>query len=85
MSETLLSSARGVCVILEWIEEDSIPYSYDIITSPPLEVTFNGSSTIQLTLSYNTLYNVSVVGTHPCVELSVTSFIELYYHNGKCF
>ena len=82
MSETFLSSAHGVHVILEWTEEDSITYSYDIMisTSLPLEETFNGSSKIQLTLSYNIRYNVSVVATHPCGHVSsIVASIELYY------
>ena len=54
-------------------------YSYNVNVTPPVEMTFNGSTTVQLTLYYNTQYNVSVVATHPCVDRIITETSVLYY------
>ena len=55
-----------------------IGYLYKVSVVPQAEMRFNGSTRIQLTLSYNTPYNVSVVATHLCGQ-SEMSFIELNY------
>ena len=70
----------GVIVTLEWTEENSL-YSYNIIVSPQLDVMFIGRVTVQLTVAYNNLYNVSVAAIPPCQQNNVTTFIgpSLYY------
>ena len=73
-------SSRHVTVVLDWMQAtESIVYSYNIHVVPEVEVMFSGSTMAQLTLSYNTRYNVSVVATHLCRLASVFSSIELYY------
>ena len=73
-----------VSIILEWSRQNFF-YSYDIIIDPQAEaVSFSGSRMAQLTLSYNTLYNVSVVATHLCGRVSnVAAFIDELYYDGK--
>ena len=65
---------------LEWIESRS-SLSHEITVDSPTEMimTFTGSARVQLTLLYNTEYNVSVIATHPCGETSVVTSIQLYY------
>ena len=67
-----------------WSQENPI-YSYSVTVIPQIELAYNQqctSCTVQLTLSYNTQYYVSVVATHPCGQS--TSFTELYYY-GECY
>ena len=72
--------SEHVSIILEWSRQNFF-YSYNIVVEPQAELTFNGSTTVQLTLSYNTQYNVGVVATHLCGHVSsVVTSIELYYH-----
>ena len=69
---------NAVRVTLDWTTDEGFLYSYYFSTVPQIEHTFDGSTTVELTVPYNTLYNVSVEATHLC-SLIVTSFIELYY------
>ena len=58
----------------------SPPYSYDVTVDPPPVELMANRSMYTTVLAYNTLYNVSVVATHPCGNTSsVVAFIELYY------
>ena len=69
----------AVSVTLQWIPKSL--YSYNVIVNPQVQLQFNGSTRVQLILSYNTLYNVSVVATHLCGQNAVNmiNFVELYY------
>ena len=47
--------------MLDWAPENGVSYN---VTSVPLAgVAFNGSTSVQLTLLYNTQYNVSILAT----------------------
>ena len=72
------SGIHNVTVVLEWIQE-SILYLYSITVVPQVELKFIGSTRAQLILSYNILYNVSVVVTHLCGRMFVATFVELIY------
>ena len=76
-----LLSRLNVSVILEWtLPPESALYSYNISVVPQAsQLNFYGSTRAQLTLSYNTLYNVSVVARHLCGNASVATSIQLYY------
>ena len=72
----------AVSVTLQWIPASfNSLYSYNVIVDPQVQLQFNGSTRVQLTLSYNTLYNVSVVATHLCGQNTnnMITFVELYY------
>jgi hypothetical protein len=80
-----LSSDR-VIVNLEWTLLNSQAYYQQLLRNviinadPPLnDVMFTGSRRIQLTLSYNTVYNVSVTQNSTCERLIRTTFFELNY------
>lgn len=73
--------SENVTVTLEWSQENP-SYSYNVTVIPQIELAYNHqctTCTVQLTLSYNTQYNASVVAIHPCGQSTLTSFIELYY------
>ena len=76
----------GVTVTLEWMLVNSQPYYQqflrNIIVSAypqPKNVIFIGNMRVQLELSYNTLYNVSVTQHSTCRLLNQTKIIELNF------
>ena len=73
--------SNRVIVTLEWTQASSFHfYNVSVIPSQSVEVMSRGSTRVQLALSYNTQYNVSVVATHICGQTyRVTNLTELYY------
>ena len=76
----------GIIVSLEWTLLNSQSYHQQFLHNisvsavPQLNnVMFTGDMRAQLTLSYNTLYNVSVTQHSTCRQLTGTTFIELSY------
>ena len=80
-------SIDGITVTLEWtLLLNSQDYyqqflrNISISADPQLnDVIFTGDMRVQLTLSYNTLYNVSITQHSVCQQLMRTTFIELNY------
>ena len=69
----------GVGVTLEFIHENQSLYSYNVNVSPNVTIMFAERTNLQLTASYNTFYNVSILAIPQCGQRTVTTFIELYY------
>ena len=67
-----LFGTDGVTVTLEWTQNNS----YNISVDPYLPVNSFGNKSIQLSVSYNTMYNVSVTSLGVCGQNDV---LELYY------
>ena len=70
-------------VSLLWTQQESSLVSYNVSIAPQAAVMFVPGSesitvTIQLTVSYNTWYNVSIVGTLCGHKISITT-VELNY------
>lgn len=65
----------GATVNLEWIQESGVSYNVSVI--PPVAVRATGSTSVQLTVGYNTLYNVSVIAKTHCDH--TTTVIGLIY------
>ena len=53
--------ADNILLMLDWTPEEGV--SYNIVTIPPVAVVYNASTSAQLTLHYNTQYNVSILAT----------------------
>ena len=70
-------AADYIAVSLEWAEENGI--SYNVSTEPQVAVTFNGSSTIQFTALYNTVYNVNITANYRVLCDNVTTTLGLNY------
>ena len=75
-----------VIIALEWILLNSQIYyqqllrNVSISAAPPLNnLMFTGNMRVQLVLSYNTLYNVSVTQHSTCQQLIRTTFLLLNY------
>ena len=78
-----------VVVILEWTLSDTLGRyqqlllpnaSVSVVPSPEMEIfMFIRSTSIQVTLSYNILYNVSVTQPGICGQPSQTASIKLNY------
>ena len=71
---------KNVTVILHWTQV--LIASYKIIVSPQTALMFSGNASVQLVVSYNTLYNVSVVASL-CGQTMSNNF-ELYYDGKAC-
>ena len=73
-----------VTVLLEWtfslsqIYYQCLPWNVSIFVVPDTEVT-RGNMSAQLTLQYNTLYNVSLTQPGICGQPNQTEFIHLNY------
>ena len=79
-------SSDGVTVNLEWTLLNSQVYHQQFLqnvivnVNPPLDnIMSTGNMRVQLILSYNTLYNVSVTQNSTCQQLNQTMFLELNY------
>ena len=79
-------SSDGVTVNLEWtllnsqVDYQQLLQNVIVNANPPLDnIMFTGNMRIQLVLSYNTLYFVSVTQNSTCEQLNRTTFLELNY------
>jgi hypothetical protein len=75
-----------VTVTLEWSLLNSQSYYQQLLSNVSVNVVpqlnnviFTGNMSIQLTLSYNTLYNVSITQHSDCQQLIRTELLELDY------
>ena len=50
-----------VTVILESTDENNVPLSYNVSTTPVLDVIVTGSTNVQIIVPYNELHNLSIV------------------------
>ena len=69
--------ARNIFVVLEWNQENGV--SYHVVTVP-VEVTpkMVNIASVELTLHYNTHYNVGVIASL-CGQNNVSNIMELHY------
>ena len=63
---------------MKWTQLKDAAAVYTVRVSPPVSMMFTGSTSRQLTILYNTEYNLSVVAVIPC-RANATAFIELNY------
>ena len=72
-----------VTLVLEWTQESSLlSYSYNVsaVPDPQPAITFIGNTSVQLTVPYNMLFNVSVTASESlCGQKHVTTEITLLY------
>ena len=66
----------SIAVILKWTLEDGVLYNVSVV--PEVDIIFNGTACVQLMLSYNMLYTVSVEATQ-CGGDATSTTIELSY------
>jgi hypothetical protein len=70
---------EDVTVTLLLTEFDSL-YLYHVSAIPQLiSQTFIESTMVQVGVSYNIHYNVSIIAASPCGKNNVTKFIEVYF------
>ena len=72
-------AADNVTVAAEWTQHLGATYSVTVVPSVPILLT--GANSCQLTISYNTEYNLSIEATDLCRFSGVnsTAFIGLKY------
>ena len=73
-------SADNIIVTVEWAKLEGVAYNATV--SPLASVMFNGSTSVQLVLQYNTEFNLSVVAVIPC-GTNVAAVITLNYGEAK--
>ena len=87
-----LFSSNGISVVLEWNVSNVQIYYQQLLQNVSVYVVPNplmmalihtGNRTLQLMLSYNTLYNVSITQPGICGPPNQTVFIELSYSKLK--
>ena len=72
--------ANNVTILLEWMPQKSVMYNVSIETAEPRVATIKLSkllSSAQVTVLYNTHYNVSIKAS--CGQRSVSTIFEVYY------
>ena len=72
----------AITVTLEWIQENSL-YCYNIGVIPPLQLHFNGATSVSVNMSYNVPYNLSILVAHDivCIENPVIIFTQHFYYS----
>ena len=71
-------SADNIIVTVEWIQQVGAVYNSSSIL-PQAPLMFNGSSSVQLVLQYNTEYNLSVMAIIAPCGVNATGFVTLNY------
>ena len=66
----------NVTVSIDWANENGVMYHVDV--SPQVPIRLLRSTIVLLTVLYNTLYNVTVVGSL-CEQNSTQSIVEIYF------
>ena len=66
----------NVTVFLEWAQVNGVMYRVDVIPQVPVRLLRRTS--VLLTVLYNTLYNVTVIGSL-CGQNSTQSVVEIYF------
>lgn len=79
----------NITIIVEWASPLQQAYvatimSYSLGISPPVHLMFTGRSSAQLTILYNTVYNLSIVATNLC-RPNATAFLILNYGEAHAF
>ena len=76
-------SADNITVTVTWIQQLGLVYNASVTVVPlqaPLMFNGSGSSSVQLVLEYNAVYNLSVtVAVAPCGANYTETFIALNY------
>lgn len=78
INSTEIFMANMVTVILEWKEEAGVSYIAEIFPATQIPLTLTENTRLQLELSYNTVYNVTITATL-CGQNSVNTSISLTY------
>ena len=72
--------ADNVTVTVEWTPQEGVTYTTSV--SPLTSIAITGNSSRQLTIPYNTNYNVSVEAAPPCSTAVITlNYGEIQLHN----
>ena len=69
-------SADNITVTVEWTQQ--VYATYNVTVVPLVPIVFTGSTRCQLTIPYNTEYNLTVEAAAPC-RANTTALIRLNY------
>ena len=74
-------AADYINVRLEWVEVNGV--SYNVSIEPQVAIAFNGSSTIQFTALYNTVYNVNITANRVFCDTAHTVTTAVVFNYSK--
>ena len=69
-------SANNITVTVEWPQQ--VHAMYDVTVVPSVPIVFTENTSCQVTIPYNTEYNLSVEAVAPC-RPNTTTVTRLYY------
>ena len=72
-------SIDNITVLVQWTNEEGVFYNITAIPSLLLPVTKLSNNTALFTVSYNTMYNVSIDASRCGQTMSSTNVIQLHY------
>ena len=75
----LYFGTENVTILFEWTQEEGLLYNITVVSIPLVPLRFTDSNTVLLTVSYNILYNVSVIASG-CGQ---TTTNDIHLHYGK--
>ena len=81
ISEEQYHDADNVTVTVKWAQQVGVTYTIKV--SPWVPLIYNGSTSLQLTISYNTDFNFSIEAITPCRD-NITVSIRLQYGKILC-
>ena len=70
---------ENVMVKLQWNKEDNVTYNATITPQSLGRLMFNDSTSVQVSIQYNTMYNMSITATSALCGQILTSVVPLHY------
>ena len=70
---------EDVTVKLEWNKEHNVTYNVTIAPQTLGSLMFNGSTSVQISIQYNTMYKVNITATSALCGQGMTSVVPLHY------
>ena len=70
---------ENVMVKLQWNKEDNVTYNATITPQTLGSLMFNGSTSVQISIQYNTIYKVNITATSALCGQGMTSVVPLHY------
>jgi hypothetical protein len=83
VSEEYRADSCSISVVVEWTRREGVSYNITIV--PMVPVTYTGSTSVQLIVSYNTEYNVSLEASAVCQRSIASRHIRIPLFYGESY
>ena len=64
---------------LQWNKEDNVTYNATITPQSLGSLMFNDSTSVHISIQYNTIYNVNITATSALCGQGMTNLVQLHY------